>query len=233
MQRRFAIADVRGELNLLKKLMDKIAPTIDDSIVFLGSYLGPGSDSKGVLDYLIAFRKKLPNTIFLMGCYEWAFGHCISENPSLYHQKIWGDMNGGRVFKSYADDKKLIYMSGKGTALAEIPLKIPEPHIRFMQETEPNHWYEDGVFPFVLTHNGGHPTLYGRDLSRPEEIVFGENNWWLQDGRQIPNKTVVFSHVPFRQPFRRAGKLGIDLGAGFSGKLAAFDMMADSVVIVS
>lgn len=226
---RYAIGDIRGDLNLLKKLIDKISPSESDSLIFLGSYLGPGPDSKGVLDYLLILKKQFPKTSFLRGCYEWLFGFCIETEPSWAYQKLWGDMGGFRVFQSYADNKKLVIMTGKGPSSFEVPLKIPEDHLRFMAEGMWQ-WYEDDTFPYVLCHSGGHPALFGGKLENEEQTVFAEKDWWKQDGRQIANKTVIFSHYPFKEPFRRAGKIGIDLGAGFGGRLCAFEMMSDKFI---
>lgn len=229
--RKYIVGDIRGELTLLKKLMDKLGPVDSDCFVFLGSYLGPGNDSRGVLDYLLDFKKKFPNTSFLKGCYEWMFGFCIETKPSYENQKLWGQMQGINVFQSYSDDKKLVVTSGKGPISVEMPLKVPATHLEFMA-TSLHHWYEDDIFPYVACHSGGHPILYGGELQNEQQIVFGENGWWKQDGRRIPGKTVIFSHVPFTKPFRRGGKLGIDLGAGLGGKLAAFEMFSEQIHIV-
>lgn len=235
--RKFAIGDIRGDLNLLKRLVDKIGPTDTDSFIFLGSYLGPGPDSKGVIDFLLTFKKQYPNTSFLRGCYEWLFRFCIETEPSWEYQKLWGDMGGFKVFQSYADDKKLMILKPKGNGkavptAAEVPLKIPMEHIKFMEE-DTYQWYEDDLLPYVCTHSGGHPLLFGGKLDSEEQTVFSTKDWWKMDGLQIPGKTVVFSHHPFREPFRAKGKLGIDLGAGFGGRLCAFDMTNDNVVIAS
>jgi len=79
--RKFCIGDIRGDLYLLKKLMDRIGPGENDVMIFLGSYLGPGSDSKGVVEYLLNARKKPGTWIFLKGCYEFMFLHSIGNRP--------------------------------------------------------------------------------------------------------------------------------------------------------
>ena len=229
--RRYIIADIRGDLFLLQKLIERIGPTYSDSLIFLGSYLGPGNESKGVVDYLINLRKTFPNMSFLKGCYEYMFGLCIESKPSWECQRLWGEMGGSRVFKSYADDQKLIAMTDAGPRSVEIPLKIPASHIEFIAG-DLFQWYEDDLFPIVACHAGGHPVLYGGKLETEQQIVFAENGWWKQEGRFIPDKTVVFSHVPFAHPFRGKGKLGIDLGAGIGGKLCAYEMVSDSFIIV-
>ncbi len=237
--RRFVVGDIRGDLRLLRKLIDRIGPTDSDVLIFLGSYLGPGSDSKGVVEYLLTLRRKPLQMLFLKGCYEYMFGSCIETKPALSTMQIWQSMDGAKVFQSYATNKKLVIMSpinGNGSSrptVAEIPMQIPEAHIRFM-ETDLHHWFTDDVFPYIATHSGGHPDLFGGKLDIEEQIVFAEKDWWKNDGLHVTGKEVIFSHVPFSKPFRRAGKIGIDLGAGLhvDGKLCCFEMFTDSFIIV-
>ena len=49
--RKFAVGDIHGCLHLLKKLIDIIQPTNEDTIIFLGDYIDRGPDSKGVIDF--------------------------------------------------------------------------------------------------------------------------------------------------------------------------------------
>src|SRR5437879_2067322 len=191
--RRLAVGDVRGELGLLKKLIDKIGPTESDSLIFLGSYLGPGPNSRGVLDYLIALKQKFPNISFLRGCYEWLFGFCIETEPHWIYQKLWGDMGGFKVFQSYVDNRKLMVLNGKKPSQVQVPLRIPATHIEFLSK-DLWQWYEDDIFPYVLCHSGGHPALFVGKLEDEAQTVFAEKGWWTQDWRRIDRKTVVFSH---------------------------------------
>src|SRR5690242_12802490 len=171
---RYAIADIRGELTLLEKLIEKIGPSESDSLIFLGSYLGPGPDSKGIMDYLLKLREKLPNCSFLRGCYEWVFGFCVQDICSWEYAQMWGTMKGQKVFNSYADDSRLMVMAATGTEgkarpiRAKVQLRIPESHIRFMAEGM-HQWYEDDLYPYVLTHSGGHPALFGGKLESEEQ----------------------------------------------------------------
>lgn len=237
MIRRYMIGDIRGELSLLEKLMDKIGPVQGDFILFLGSYLGPGPDSKGVIDYILELKKKFPENIACLGgCYEYMFNTCVQTNPDWSAMELWGRMGGGNVFRSYAAKESLMVMkvgnNGKPTPMkAGIAMAIPEPHIVFM-EKDLHQWFQDDTFPYIGSHAGGHPGLCGGELQTPDQVYFSQADWWLDEKKFIPGKTVVFSHNPFKVPFRGKGKLGIDLGAGFGGKLGAFEMMGESITIV-
>jgi hypothetical protein len=252
--RRFVIPDIRGELSLLRKLLDRIGPTEDDHLIFLGSYLGPGSDSKGVLEFLIQLQKSRPkNLTFLMGCYEYVFAKALEETTSMEILGTWDKMKGSRVFESYASEGERIRIANPlhaiqpGTDLSyiaektgiprdkkelwvRIPMMIPQAHVRFLQANT-GQWYEDDEFPFVCTHAGGYPAI--KNMQSYEDVVFVNSNWWEQDALCVPGKTVIFSHVAFKVPLRRPGKLGLDLGCGVGGKLCCFEMVSDSFTEVA
>lgn len=227
MPRKFVIGDIRGDLYLLEKLMDKIAPGEHDVLIFLGSYLGPGGDSKGVLDYLLELRKQPGTYIFLKGCYEYMFLQCIQEKPSIGKATLWSKMGGNQVFESYSAKKKLVVMSpanghpSEPTAV-EIPLHIPEPHIRFMEHNL-HGIFTDDVLPFVACHNGFYAGAAGSDI--PEEFSVFTPRGWLEDSTlRLPGKEIVFSHIPRSEVYMKSGKIDLDLGAGLGGKLCAMEM---------
>jgi serine/threonine protein phosphatase 1 len=231
--RKYVVADVRGELVLLRKLIDKIGPTVDDHLVFLGSYMGPGPDSKGVIDFLLDLRTKVPNCSFLQGCYEYVFSRALESETDWQTLQLWGSMQGQHVYESYkAKDSLMVINPLEAGKVVQMKMNIPATHINFIQH-DLHQWYEDDIFPFIACHSGGHPLLFGGKLEHEGQTIFSERDWWLQDGRRIPGKTVIFSHVPFPKIFRRCGKLGLDLGCGFGGKLAAFEMVSDSCTVVS
>lgn len=232
--RKYVIGDIRGELSLLNKLLQKIGPSNTDQLIFTGSYIGPGSDSKGVIDYLLHLNKDFPHMVFLKGCYEVMFGRCIETKPAWETMALWGKMGGDKVFKSYADDNIVVIKTGnngKPTPMkAEVPMRIPVAHVNFMESLF--QWFEDDIYPYVVCHSGGLPILFGGRLEHEEQTVFAEMGWWEQDERRIPNKTVIFSHYPFKEPFVRCGKIGLDLGAGLGGRLACYELFEEKFTIV-
>lgn len=236
MPRKFVIGDIRGELDLLKALLDKIQPAPEDVLLFLGSYLGPGKDSRGTLDYLIALKSRFPQTMFLKGCYEVVFQMFLttwndkSFDPEGFVGKLWRSMDGDKVLQSYASGNgpvKVRTEDNKVVAL-DMDFKIPEAHIRFLEQ-ELHQWYLDHDLPFVASHAGFNP----RNFSNPtiEETTFGVNGWW-EGNFHLPETRIVFSHVPFKVPFVKDGKIGIDLGAGVGGKLCAVEFPGERFHIV-
>ena len=66
MGRTIAIGDIHGEINHLNKLLDKLKPQKDDTVIFLGDYIDCGENSKAVINKLIELSKGT-NCIFLRG----------------------------------------------------------------------------------------------------------------------------------------------------------------------
>ena len=69
MGRTIAIGDIHGEINHLNKLLDKLKPQKDDTVIFLGDYIDCGENSKAVINKLIELSKET-NCIFLRGNHE-------------------------------------------------------------------------------------------------------------------------------------------------------------------
>lgn len=77
--RLLAVGDIHGHLAHLKALMGQVCPSSDDKVIFIGDYIDRGPDSKGVIDYLINFRKRFPSTVFLRGNHEQMFLDAVTS----------------------------------------------------------------------------------------------------------------------------------------------------------
>lgn len=64
-----AIGDIHGCPLSLDALLEKVAPTAEDTLLFIGDYIDRGPDSKGVIDRLIKLNDE-HNCIFLRGNHE-------------------------------------------------------------------------------------------------------------------------------------------------------------------
>ena len=68
----YTIGDIHGKLGMLKLLLSHIEarPDFDgerDRVIFLGDYIDRGEDSKGVINTVLAWKDKYPNTVCLRG----------------------------------------------------------------------------------------------------------------------------------------------------------------------
>lgn len=197
----FVIGDVHGCLKKLVKLMSLI--DIDDgrdTVVFLGDYVDRGSDSRGVIEFIIDFRKDKRNVFCLMGNHEELFLDYLTHR--------------GR------DD--IFYMNGGFSTLISYNFPcviedIPERHYQFFDSLVP--YYETEAYIFV--HAGLKP---GVPLEKQEK----DDLLWIRD--EFINspydfgKTVVFGHTPFLAPLFESNKIGIDTGAVYGGKLTCVEL---------
>src|SRR5688572_4873486 len=69
--KRWVIGDVHGCFKSLKAIVEeKIQPSRQDKIIFVGDYIDRGPDSKGVVSYLMQLRLMGHNLVFLKGNHE-------------------------------------------------------------------------------------------------------------------------------------------------------------------
>jgi serine/threonine protein phosphatase 1 len=97
---RYVVADVHGCINTLTSLIEKISPTPDDEIYFLGDYIDRGPESKKVVDYIINLKKQL-NVTCLKGNHEELYEESedapygfkdISGNFVPQYSQFWKDL---------------------------------------------------------------------------------------------------------------------------------------------
>ena len=53
MSRQIIIGDLHGQIYRLQDLMNKISPSKNDQLIFLGDYIDRGEHSRKVIDYII------------------------------------------------------------------------------------------------------------------------------------------------------------------------------------
>jgi len=203
----FAVGDVHGCLEKLEHLMEKIRPDRrQDILVFLGDYIDRGPDSRGVVDFILELRETHDSVICLMGNHEEMLLDYIRDhsNRNLYF------INGGRAtLRSYGLDPE--------SAVREED--IPEDHLRFFKTLLL--YYETADYLFV--HAGLRPGI-PLDKQDREDLLWIRGEFLFGPGNL--EKTVIFGHTPFRQPFENKRRIGIDTGAVFGGPLTCLELPA-------
>lgn len=126
--RTIAIGDIHGCSRALRILLEAIQPTADDTIITLGDYVDRGSDSKGVIDELIALEGRCA-LIPLMGNHEEMMLSVIRDGQSPYH---WLQFGGVDTLDSYG-------FSGDMRA-------IPESHFDFFGRLQDYHEDEESFY---------------------------------------------------------------------------------------
>jgi len=226
----YAIGDVHGCLELLKRLEERIAHSARDcglnaGVIFLGDYIDRGPDSKGVIEYLSRGTFAGLPAAFLMGNHEDILLQAL-EHPALVRDWLrWGGM---ATLASYgvALPANLSPIDRDRAIADAMSEALPPRHRDFLEGLEVR--YRVGDYLFV--HAGIRP---GRPLpkqSRNDMLTIREP--FLSTRRVLPARVVHGHSVAFEAqitPYR----IGIDTGAYATGRLSAVMLEADRYEIVS
>jgi serine/threonine protein phosphatase 1 len=186
-----AIGDIHGCAATLEVLLDRLDPTSDDHLLFVGDYIDRGPDSKDVIDQLLDLRQDVPCT-FLRGNHEAMMIDYLEAGAF----NLW-QMNGGvSTLQSYA--------GGAGGEFS-----IPDLHADFVRDTKLYHDTEE----FFFVHAGLKPHLtVEENLEQGDEEVFLWERGHLEADTVAWEKTVVCGHTPQPEPLSRDKLLNIDTG---------------------
>ncbi|MBP7764278.1 MAG: serine/threonine protein phosphatase [Deltaproteobacteria bacterium] len=208
MNKIFAVGDIHGCVEMLRRLMRMIAADLArDTLVFIGDYIDRSRGGPQVIDDLRALREESRNVICLRGNHE-----AMLQN---YLDGVEEDLylaNGGAAT-----------LAAYGIAPADSPRekkeKIPAAHRRFLESLLPCYETQD----FIFVHAGLRP-----GIALGEQSV--EDLLWIRrdfiDSDYDFGKRVVFGHTPRGEPLVDAGKIGIDTGAVYGGRLTAVELPA-------
>lgn len=207
----YAIADIHGCLNKLEELIRRCyadAAGLPMKFIFLGDYVDRGSDSRGVVQYLMELqRSRADQDIFLKGNHE---DLMISAADSAFFEERWLTNGGSQTLKSY------------GLSSAD---EIPVDHVNWLRRLPL--LFDDGQRFFV--HAGVHPD---RPLDQQDEYdLLWIREPFLSSERNF-GRLVVHGHTPLKRgrPYLQFNRLNLDTGAVFGGPLTAavFDKDATS-----
>lgn len=167
--RTIVVGDIHGCCQALLGLLELIAPSSRDTLVFLGDYVDRGPDSQGVIATLVRLRLTC-QTICLLGNHELMFRGALSGlDPN-----IWLRLGGQETLDSY------------GGSLKDVPVE----HLEFLHDCVP--WYETDENLFV--HANYLPNLPLAE--QPETTLFWEH---LSHGLPAPHysgKIAFCGHTP-------------------------------------
>lgn len=186
-----AIGDIHGCPKSLDALLERIDPSPDDHLLFIGDYIDRGPDSKAVIDRLLDLREEVDCT-FLRGNHEsMMLGYLDSGAFNLWR------VNGGiSTLQSYAEE-------------GETEFDIPESHAEFVRNTKLYHETDD----FFFVHAGlkAHLTIE-KNLEEGDEKVFLWERGHLEASEYAWEKPVVCGHTPRPEPINRDKLILIDTG---------------------
>ena len=191
-----AIGDIHGCAATLDRLLERLRPTAEDHLVFVGDYIDRGPDSKRVIDRLLELRNVV-NCTFLRGNHE-AFMLGYLDHGAL---RDWRGNGGLDTLRSY--------LNGHDKA------HVPEAHVAFVRATEP--YYETSDFFFV--HAGLKPHLSIEENKRRfgEDVFLWERSH-MEAQNMVWEKPVICGHTPLRDPLDRDRLIAIDTGCVYHNR---------------
>jgi serine/threonine protein phosphatase 1 len=244
----YAIGDIHGQHTMLCALLDKLIelPLYPvDTVVFLGDYVDRGENACAVIETLLQWRDRHPNTVFLRGNHEQlmldAYGdvppHADNPNQVLHAQLtlMWLQNGGVETLLSYDPPGFQEWCETVNYSLLRIPPGlladfkssfahwlevIPQAHWEFLRTTQME--YVTPRYHFV--HAGLLPP--GRTWES-EGWTIDPRLWirepFLSNRADFGGRIVVFGHTPQRKgrPLIHRNKIGLDTGAVFGGPLTA------------
>ena len=202
--RLLAIGDIHGCAQELEVLLDALALTAGDTVVFVGDYIDRGPASRAVVDRLLALAARTDITsIFLRGNHE---DMCLAYVDRGGH---WGEawrLNGGAAtLESYGMDPR--------TPGHEVLARLPRAHVDFFERLRLSYAHDGWLF----VHAGIRPGV--RLEEQQEEDLLWIRDEFIMSRHGLP-QTIVFGHTPHREvlvdlPY----KVGIDTGCVYGGRL--------------
>lgn len=210
----YAIGDVHGRLDLLKKMYAAIGAeggrVPDCRIVHLGDYVDRGPESRQVLDFL-AEACLDTRIIALCGNHDVAFLDFLAEPAAT---GLFARYGGDATARSYGVE--IEFQPGPRLAAGHRALveAVPDAHRRFLQRLR----FSAELGDFFFCHAGIRPGIaLNRQL--PQDLIWIRDAFLGHEG--LHPKVVVHGHTPAERPEMLPNRVNVDTGAYHSGTLTA------------
>jgi serine/threonine protein phosphatase 1 len=195
-----AIGDIHGCSRALDGVLEMVAPTEQDHLIFLGDYVDRGPDSRGVIERLCGLsltHKIVP----LMGNHEVMM---LSARRDISWARDWLRVGGLETLDSYG---------------AQTTNDIPESHWNFLNACLP--YYETDTHIFV--HAGADPEWDMEDQT-------DDNLYWVKFHQVAPHKswkTIICGHTAQKTgiPLDKGFAICIDTWVYGEGWLTCLDVI--------
>jgi serine/threonine protein phosphatase 1 len=239
--RLLAVGDIHGHLRHLEHLMELVSPTVDDKVVFIGDYIDRGPDSKGVIDYLIIFGNRFPNTIYLRGNHEQMFldavtSYCrVTDLDGPNYTRLRDISKRAKYelvgYDEYDDWKIFMGNGGRSTLKSygaiednEVDFeKIPKEHFDFINATRLFHEEtvevvtEVGIEKkeFLFVHAGIAPGVPLEKQDRYDLLWIRDR--FIDSASKYEGRIVVHGHTPENLPAKSHCRICVDSGVYMAG----------------
>lgn len=233
--RSYAIGDIHGQLDLLRKahawiLADRArVGDAEAPVVHLGDLVDRGPDSAGVIDFLMGGQMAGQNWVVLKGNHDRMFVGFLDDpqarDPGLRSQYSYlhPAIGGGATLKSYGvanpADRPLAPVH------AEAVDRVPPAHRAFLAGLPT--WFQRGAALFV--HAGIRPGIALDDQDETDLL-------WIRgpfhDHIQPHPWLVVHGHTAIESARHYGNRVNIDTRAAYGGPLTVVVIEGDSVFLL-
>jgi len=225
----YAIGDIHGRVDLLRRLVRAIeadfrdSPTADCLTVTLGDYIDRGPNSRGVIELLIQNPFPTPY-VALKGNHEALLERFLVE-PIV--AKDWRYCGGLETLQSYGVDVHHVMRGRHYDAAAEaLAAAMPSSHLGFLQNLRLS-LASDRYF---FCHAGVRP---GTPLSAQSE----DDLLWIREdflGSRVKfGKIIVHGHSPVAEPEIQVNRVNVDTGAFITGRLTCAVLEGERIRFLS
>lgn len=220
MKRTLVFGDIHGGLKALIQLLDRVAISENDRLIFLGDYVDGWSESAQVIEFLIDLSQK-HECIFIKGnhdawCQEWLEKDIIND--------IWFLHGGKSTIESYQN----IDLSGK------------KKHLEFFNKMK-DYFVDENNNLFI---HAGFSSMHGPEKEHYQTNFSWDRTLWemalimdkriKKDSLLYPKRLLLYNeiyightptlHYDVEIPMQGCNVWNVDTGAGFYGKLTCFDV---------
>ncbi|MEX2642583.1 MAG: metallophosphoesterase family protein [Acetobacterales bacterium] len=209
-RRIYAVGDVHGRADLLRRLLDMIAEDAAAHadracvLVYIGDYVDRGPRSRETIDLVLADDPAGMETVALMGNHEELMLDALGGDRSA--ATTWLTNGGDATLSSYG-------IAAVGNVPKEARDRIPAAHMRFLRNLRLTH--REGDYLFV--HAGVRPGV-PLDEQRSSDLL------WIREpflgSKADHGAIVVHGHTPLHAPEEKSNRIGIDTGAFATGMLS-------------
>jgi serine/threonine protein phosphatase 1 len=218
----YAIGDIHGHLDLLRRVHDRIALDQDRygvaPVVHIGDLVDRGPDSAGVIEYLRSGIRAGQDWVVIKGNHDKLFTGFLDDpawlDPGLRPDMSWlhPRIGGAATLAAYgirhAADRPIPHVHAAATA------GVPPEHREFLTALPTSHVRGDAIF----VHAGLRPGIPLADQSETDLVWIRQI--FLEDPRDH-GALVVHGHTAISQATHYGNRVNLDSGAAYGGPLSA------------
>jgi serine/threonine protein phosphatase 1 len=213
----YAMGDVHGRADLLKLMHERIEAEIardkpaDWRIIHLGDYVDRGTDSKAVLDFLVAAHRRDERIVSLAGNHDVGFLEFLDKpDPAT----LFARFGGAETAQSYGVTLDCSHSMALRQSHSALMDAVDDSHVAFLRARP----FSATMGDFFFCHAGIRPEV-ALDKQAAEDLI------WIRadflDYRALHPKIIVHGHTPFAEPEILPNRVNVDTLAYRSGVLTA------------